>query len=97
MKLTAKHVVSARALLGMSQAELAEAAGLDRTTIIRFETETGPPLKEDSLYRVQGALEDHGIEFLNSGSPGVRYRPERDITKKPRRRSDIPLFEQECA
>ncbi len=83
MKLTAKHVISARGLLGMSQSDLATAAGLNRGTIVRFEAEEGPPLKEDSLWRIQSALEDRGIEFLNSGSPGVRLRPEKAIIRGP--------------
>lgn len=78
MKLLAKHVISARGLLGMSQADLAEAAGVSADTVNRFEREKTPPLKEDSLWRIQTALEQCGIEFMNSGRPGVRYHPDRD-------------------
>jgi DNA-binding XRE family transcriptional regulator len=78
MKLLAKHVISARGLLGMSQVDLAEAAGVSADTVNRFEREKAPPLKEDSLWRIQAALEQCGIEFMNSGRPGVRYHPDRD-------------------
>ena len=61
----------------MSQADLAKASGLSEGTIRYFETETRV-LSEASLYRIQLALEGCGIEFLNSGRPGVRYHPDRD-------------------
>jgi transcriptional regulator with XRE-family HTH domain len=82
MKLLKEHVVAARGLLSMSQADLATAAGISRATIARFELDEDPPLKEDSLWRIQTALADRGIEFLNGGEPGVRLRPSKAIIPK---------------
>ena len=77
MRIRPEHVEAARALVRMSQADLAKASGLSEGTIRYFETETRV-LSEASLYRIQLALEGCGIEFLNSGRPGVRYHPDRD-------------------
>lgn len=68
---TPKTARAARALLGWSQADLAEKAGLGRSTIIDFEKERRamPAETEAAMMR---ALQDAGIEFQNGGSPGVR-------------------------
>lgn len=80
MAITGKHIAAARALLGMSQAQLAEATGVAAHTILRFETDKSEPRKltVDALQRV---LEDRGIEFSNGGEPGVKLRPSK--AKKP--------------
>lgn len=81
MKLRPEHVIGARGMLGLSQAALANAAGLSQRSVERFERgET--TLKEDSLLRIQVALEQRGIEFFNGNSPGVRFHPERALIPK---------------
>jgi transcriptional regulator with XRE-family HTH domain len=58
-------------MLKITQGELAKAAGVSATTVHSFENgETSP--SEDTLYRIQKALEDRGIVFINGGNPGVR-------------------------
>lgn len=70
MKLIREHVVAARGMLSMSQADLANAAGVSERTIRLFESgETH--LKDETLFRIQTALEQRGIIFMNSGKPGV--------------------------
>lgn len=71
MKLLPEHVRSARALLKITQAELAAAAGVSANTIVLFERGDTTP-SEDTLLRITTALEQRGIQFLNSGNPGVR-------------------------
>lgn len=66
----------------MSQPGLAKAAGISERTIARFERGEPPPLKEDSLWRIQTALADRGIEFYNGNNPGVRYFPEKALIPK---------------
>jgi len=78
MKLLRKHVVAARALLSISQGELAKLAGISETTVARFESGAKPELKEATLWEIQTALEHCGIELQNGGRPGVRYHPDRD-------------------
>ncbi len=83
MKLLPEHVQGARGLLKMSRADLAEAASVSEVTIWHFETEKKIP-RDETLLRIVAALEWMGIEFLNSGSPGVRYHPERDRRRQSR-------------
>ena len=68
---------AARALLGWSQTQLAERAGLSLPTVKRVETERGPRVSPDTArYALQRALELGGIEFIdeNGGGPRVRLR-----------------------
>lgn len=73
MVLTPNLIKSARELLGWKQEDLATRAGLSRVTVAKLER--GISLPEDTVWRIQRALELGGIEFLNGGSPGVRLRP----------------------
>lgn len=65
----------ARALLGMTQQELADLAGLSKRTVIEFEGGVRDPLYS-TTQNLQLALEHKGIEFLtgNGGGSGVRFR-----------------------
>jgi transcriptional regulator with XRE-family HTH domain len=76
MTITGKHIAAARALLGISQADLAEATGLAANTILMFETGQSEPrsVTVDTLRRV---LEERGIEFSNGDSPGVKLHRKR--------------------
>jgi len=74
MKLRPEHVEGARGILKMSRADLAQASGVNEQTIWRFEAGQGAP-RDETLWRLQTALEQRGIEFLNGDSPGVRLRP----------------------
>jgi transcriptional regulator with XRE-family HTH domain len=56
----------ARAALNMRAADLAEAAGLSRPTVARFEM--GNSVDAASLAAMQKALEDRGAQF--SAKPG---------------------------
>ncbi len=71
---------AARALLGWSQTELAERAGMSLPTVKRVEAERGPRVSERTRHELQLALELGGVEFIgeNGGGPGVRLR------KRPR-------------
>ena len=71
MKVSGKQVTAARDLLGITQAELAEAAELNRETIINFEAGKANP-QTRSLEKIIGELERRGIEFTNGDGAGVR-------------------------
>jgi transcriptional regulator with XRE-family HTH domain len=77
---TIDQLRAARGLLGWSQSELAERAGLSLPTVKRLEGGFGPKVSEEAQFKLQKAIEAAGIEFLdeNGGGLGVRYR-------KPRR------------
>lgn len=80
MAITGKHVAAARALLGITQAELAEWSSVAESTIMRFETGKHEP-RGATVELLRRVLEDRGMEFVNGGEPGVRLRPSK--AKKP--------------
>jgi transcriptional regulator with XRE-family HTH domain len=70
------QIRAARALVGWSQAELAQAAGLSRPTVERAETKGVTDATFATLMR---ALEKAGVIFVdeNGEGPGVRLRKSR--------------------
>ncbi len=71
---------AARAMLGWSQGELAEAATVSKTTVVDFERGTRTPHR-NNLAAIRHALERAGIVFIpeNGGGAGVRFaRPTSD-------------------
>lgn len=64
-------MTAARNLLGITQSELAAAAGVAKNTVFKFETSQVEPQRA-SLEKIQAELERRGIEFLNSTGMGVR-------------------------
>jgi transcriptional regulator with XRE-family HTH domain len=79
--ITAAQIRAARALLGWSGAELAEAAGLSLQTIRRMESPIGPERSAAiNVEAVQRALETAGVQFLPADDaaalgPGLRLKP----------------------
>lgn len=71
MQLTGGHVMAARALLGLSQGELAAAVGIAEKTVLRFEKGDRVP-GAGTLDKIQAELERRGIEFSNGTGTGVR-------------------------
>lgn len=76
MKLTGRTVAAARELLSWSQQDLAEASGVSKRTIARFEL--GEAIAEMNIEKIKQACELRGIVFLNGDSPGARL----DFTKQ---------------
>lgn len=81
---------AARALLGLSQAELARLAGVGLSTLRDIETgwrarKGRSQVSAEALAKVRAALEAAGVEFIeeNGGGLGVRIR-------KPQRRRSRP-------
>ena len=77
--LTGSQIRAGRALLKWSAAELATAAGLERSAIHRMERHDGIPAgKAISLYAIEEALIRAGLVFFNGqyagdGGVGVRF------------------------
>lgn len=71
---------AARALLGLSQSEIAEAAGVSTMTIKRAEGSAKPPASAEAMTAIRKALESRGVLFLpsNGQGPGVRLRDRTD-------------------
>jgi transcriptional regulator with XRE-family HTH domain len=67
--ITAAQLRAARALLGMDQRALAEAAGLSVQTIQRMETSEGVIRAHvDSLMKLMAALDAAGVEVINEAA-----------------------------
>jgi transcriptional regulator with XRE-family HTH domain len=64
---------AARALIDMSQAELAGRAVVPTSLIADYETGANVPRQAD-LDAIQAALERAGVEFIGGDRPGVRFR-----------------------
>lgn len=74
--ITPQHTKAARMLLGWSQGDLAEQAGIGGSTIKRLEAKPEAMRNADLSTKVAiyNALSAEGIEFLNGGEPGARLR-----------------------
>jgi transcriptional regulator with XRE-family HTH domain len=92
--ITAAQLRAARALLGLDQRRLAQAAGLSLPTIQRMEGSEGQVRGNvDSLMKLVEALERAGIELIGEGTVslaggrGVRLRagfaPASDVSAGP--------------
>jgi transcriptional regulator with XRE-family HTH domain len=66
---------AARALLGITQPELAQESGLGLSTIVDFE-KMRRHVSDEAVEAIQIALKRTGVEFIdeNGGGPGVRLR-----------------------
>jgi transcriptional regulator with XRE-family HTH domain len=75
MNVSSAHIRAARGLLNWTVRELADKAGVHRNTVTRMEADKvthGP-----TIAAMVRAFEDAGIQFLNSGEPGVRLHKQR--------------------
>jgi transcriptional regulator with XRE-family HTH domain len=74
---------AARALLNMTQLQLAEAAQLGLSTVVDFEKDRRQ-VSESAIQAIRLALEAAGIEFLpeDGGGEGLRLRKRRPIRRK---------------
>ncbi|MEI4480956.1 MULTISPECIES: helix-turn-helix transcriptional regulator [unclassified Phyllobacterium] len=75
MVMNVAQIRAARGLLGWSQQELADAAGVGRATIADFETGKRTPYAR-TIEEMQRALESAGVVFLESDQAmgeGVRF------------------------
>ncbi len=79
MLVTGNQLRAARALIGMTQAALADAAGLHWRTVHEMEASGANEIRSGNptILKVVRALDQAGVELLNDGQPGVQL-------KKPR-------------
>jgi transcriptional regulator with XRE-family HTH domain len=78
------QIRAARALLGLSAAELAKRAGLSHRTLQRFETHDGiPDSRLGNLEAIEHTLTELGVLFIGDPllSPGVQLRTHHRETK----------------
>jgi DNA-binding XRE family transcriptional regulator len=72
------QIAGAREYLGMSQADLAEASGVGRTTVVAFER-GNRSVYESTRTKLQTALELRGIVFTNGNKPGFHFDREKAV------------------
>lgn len=88
MYVTPKMLWGARLLLGLSQEEIGEAAGLSGKTVARIEA-GGAKTSVEALAAVQNALERKGVVFLpqtEEHGEGLRMPRNTSATRRPRAR-----------
>ena len=73
--ITVAQMRAARGLLGWSQSQLAEAAGMSLPTVKRLEGQGKLKASAEAVDRARAALESAGVEFTNGSQPGVRMKP----------------------
>lgn len=80
ISVSASQVRAARALLGISQDELAAKSGVPKRTVVRFELGEGIP-RQSTVKAIADALEHAGISFIADSEgggcgngEGVRFR-----------------------
>lgn len=79
------QIRAARALLGISAAEMAKRADISHRTLQRFEAADGfPDAQTRLLERLKVALEDLGIVFSGdpASSPGVQLQRSKPVEPK---------------
>lgn len=76
---TPDQLRAARAILGLTQPEVAELTGLSTMTIKRAEGAGQPAASDAAVATIRSALESAGVEFIdeNGGGPGVRLKKRR--------------------
>lgn len=73
--MTSAQCRAGRALVGMTQPKLAEAAGLGLSTVVDFERERRV-VSDQAITAIRTALEQAGVVFLpeNGNGPGVALK-----------------------
>lgn len=76
--MTGNQLRAARALIGWTQAQVADKANLSVPTVKRAEGAGALNASDRALTAIRAALEEAGIEFIaeNGGGAGVRLRKE---------------------
>jgi hypothetical protein len=76
MLITGNQLKAARALAGVDQLSVAQAAKVAVNTIRNMESRASSPITSGvvTVRNVQSALEGFGVEFTNGDQPGVRLR-----------------------
>jgi DNA-binding XRE family transcriptional regulator len=83
---TTRQIKAARALLGWSQATLAQRSGVSEPTIARLESEDGQlGGREGTGDKIRTAIEAAGVDFVeeNGGGLGVRLRKRSRLRMRP--------------
>jgi transcriptional regulator with XRE-family HTH domain len=80
MMIESAQVRAGRALIGWSQAELANAAGLPLATVELIESGGASQVPAQAFAKMRATLESAGVAFIpeDGGGAGVRFRAARE-------------------
>jgi transcriptional regulator with XRE-family HTH domain len=80
MMIESAQVRAGRALIGWSQAELANAAGLPLAIVELLETGSAKKVPAEAVAKMRATLESSGVVFIpeDGGGAGVRFRTGRE-------------------
>jgi transcriptional regulator with XRE-family HTH domain len=73
MAIVGRQIAAARELLKITQAQLAEAAGVSEQTVKNFEVGRHYP-RPSRLKAIVEEIERRGVVFTNGNEPGVKLR-----------------------
>ena len=74
-EISGRQITAARALLGLSQGELARKAKISIPALMRMEAKFGEAVGLiNNIASVRATLEVAGIEFINGDEPGIILR-----------------------
>lgn len=82
LKVSIRQVKAARALLGWSQRDLADASGISEPTVKRLEASDGElGGRAGTADAIRSCIEAAGVEFIpeNGGGAGVRLAKRKDV------------------
>jgi transcriptional regulator with XRE-family HTH domain len=86
----ASQIKAARSLLGLSQWQLADLAGIGLATLKRIEASSEIRGAADTFWKIQRTLEDAGVEFIPEDDlkgPGVRLKESTRSKARRKRKS----------
>lgn len=66
----------------MTQAELADAAGMYHQHVAKIEAGT-LVARPSTVAKLREVIENRGVEFTNGGNPGVRFKDDRAFRQTP--------------
>lgn len=74
--ITPQQIRGARAMLGLTQKQLADASGVSEMSVKNIERGSTPDPRVSTMLAMKKSLESAGVEFIpeNGGGPGVRLR-----------------------
>lgn len=78
MRPSPKQIKAARVLIGITQEDLAKAAGLSLKALDNYEQGHSVP-REATIAKIVRAFKDRGVTFSNGESPTVKHEPSKAI------------------
>jgi transcriptional regulator with XRE-family HTH domain len=89
--MSAEQLRAARGLLGWSQSELADRAGLSLPTVKRAEADRASRVSDEARSKLRRAIEQAGVVFIEENGGGLGVRLKRKSKRAPATAQKIHL------